>query len=194
MMINKQGRNISVTARLSYIYWSYEEYGRCYIGVRLCPKKFPTPGLDSKYFGSYRDKSFKPTHKIILNVFNNHEDAKDEEVELHNAFDVGRNPHFANLARSTSTKFSFSAAGENNPVHSKKLSEETRKKKSEAKIGKPSPKRNQEDWDNYHLIKDLHILNPELGSWSLCKPYNNTFGTNYPRDSFQKILSKIKRN
>ena len=77
---NKQGRNIFVTARLSYIYWSYEPYGMCYIGVRQCYKKYSTPELDINYFGTYKDKTFKPTHKIILNVFDNHEDAKDEEV------------------------------------------------------------------------------------------------------------------
>ena len=92
----------------------------------------------------------------------------------------------------------------------KKFTEEHKQKKSEASIrfyqenpdfqkgenhynyGKPSKKRNQEVWYNYHLIKDLHILNPELGYKSLCTLFNKTFSTNYPSYSFNNILPKIK--
>ena len=214
-----------MNTRLSYTYWSYEEYRRAYIGVRLCPNKYPTPELDIHYFGSYKDKTFNPTHKIILNVFDNHEDAKDEEVELHNAFDVGRNPHFANLAKQTSTGFSTAGfqhneeskqkmaeakKGENNPNYDKKHTEENKKIITEAAIrfhkenpdfikgennpnyGRPAPNRNQEVWNNYDLIKELHTHNPELGHIGLCKLFNKTFGTNYKEQAFKSILPKIK--
>jgi hypothetical protein len=41
-----------------YVYYSYEEFGRGYIGKRECKC---LPQEDIKYIGSYRDKSFKPT-------------------------------------------------------------------------------------------------------------------------------------
>jgi hypothetical protein len=40
-----------------YVYYSYEEYGRGYIGSRTCKC---LPEKDVKYFGSYKDKKFKP--------------------------------------------------------------------------------------------------------------------------------------
>ena len=135
---------------MSYTYWSCEPYGRCYIGVRLCPKKYPTPELDIHYLGSYKDKSFKPRHKIILNVFDNHDDAIKEEIELHNAFDVVRNPHFANRAKQTSTGFSTAGttpneetrqrlSGVKNHNYGKQIPEETKQKMSEANSGEKNP-------------------------------------------------------
>jgi hypothetical protein len=133
-----------VTARLSYTYWSYEEYGRCYIGVRQCKPEYPTPESDIHYLGSSTDKTFKPTHKIILNVFDNYEDARNDEIELHKAFDVARNPNFANRAKSTSTKFSFDGS-KHTEVTKQKISEGnkgktvsygSKQKISEAKKGK----------------------------------------------------------
>ncbi len=76
-----------------YTYYSYEEFGRGYIGKRSCKC---LPEEDVKYFGSYRDKTFKPTQKIILETYNTAEDlAKAEEI-LHAFYDVAPNPHFAN--------------------------------------------------------------------------------------------------
>ena len=46
-----------------YVYYSYEEFGRGYIGSRICKC---LPEEDIKYFGSYKDKTFNPTEKIIL--------------------------------------------------------------------------------------------------------------------------------
>ena len=62
---------------------------------------------------------------------------------------------------------------------------------SEANRGKPAPNRNQEVWNNYHLIKDLHIQNSNLSAYMLCKLFNETFGTNYNSGSFNRILPKI---
>jgi len=46
-----------------YTYYSYEEWGRGYFGSRSCEC---LPEEDFKYLGSFKDKTFKPTQKIIL--------------------------------------------------------------------------------------------------------------------------------
>jgi hypothetical protein len=96
-----------------YVYYSYEEFGRGYIGKREC--KCP-PEEDVKYFGTYRDKTFKPTQKIILEVFSSRKEAMDAEIKLHNFYQVHKNPHFANKAKATSTGFYVCMEGEDNPM------------------------------------------------------------------------------
>ena len=92
--------------RYHYVYYSYEEWGRGYIGSRTCKC---LPEEDVKYFGSYTDKTFKPTHKIILNSdYKTREDCLADEVILHKFYDVSNNPHFANKACQTSSKFYLS--------------------------------------------------------------------------------------
>ena len=86
-----------------YVYYSYEEWGRGYIGSRICKC---LPENDVKYFGSFRDKTFRPTQKIILETFDNKNDMLMCEVLLHDLYQVDLNPHFANKAKQTSTKFS----------------------------------------------------------------------------------------
>jgi hypothetical protein len=108
-----------------YTYRSFEEFeeGRSYIGYRRCPAG-ETPATD-EYLGSFTDKSFNPTTKEILGVYNTKEEAIQAEITLHKKFDVARNPHFANKAIQTSTKFYIA-----------KHSEDTRRKLSEANKGK----------------------------------------------------------
>ena len=91
-----------------YVYHSYEEWGREYIGCRTCDC---LPEEDTKYFGSFRDKTFFPTEKTILFVCETREEAAEIEIELHDFFDVAVNPQFANMAKVTSTKFNFDATG-----------------------------------------------------------------------------------
>jgi hypothetical protein len=79
-----------------YVYYSYECWGRGYIGKREC---WCLPEEDIKYFGSYKDKTFKPTEKIILQTFNSQSEAYNAEIELHEFFQVDINPHFANKAK-----------------------------------------------------------------------------------------------
>jgi hypothetical protein len=95
-----------------YVYYSYEPWGRGYIGKRECKC---LPEEDQKYMGSFRDETFKPTEKIILFVCSSREESYEIEGHLHELFKVDKNPHFANKARQTSKKFSFLAFGENNP-------------------------------------------------------------------------------
>ena len=86
-----------------YVYYSYEEYDRGYIGSRTCKC---LPEADINYFGSFYDKAFKPTQKIILKSdYATREEAIADEVILHDYYDVANNSHFANKANQTSVKF-----------------------------------------------------------------------------------------
>jgi hypothetical protein len=86
-----------------YTYYSYEEYGRGYFGSRGCKC---LPEEDVRYFGTFKDKTFRPTEKIILkDDYNTREEAIADEIILHDYYDVANNPHFANRAKATSTGF-----------------------------------------------------------------------------------------
>ena len=104
-----------------YVYYSYEPWGRGYIGKRECEC---LPEEDVKYFGSYRDKTFKPTEKIILEVFVTAEESAEAEILLHDFYEVDKNPHFANRAKATSTAFYFSASGKDNPFYGGKFEDD----------------------------------------------------------------------
>ena len=111
-----------------YTYYSYEEYGRGYIGSRKCKC---LPEEDVRYFGSFYDKTFKPTQKIILKSdYATREGAIADEIILHDFYDVANNPHFVNRAKQTSTKFipngedvakrNREKIGEKNPMYGRK--------------------------------------------------------------------------
>ena len=135
-----------------YVYKSYEEEGREYIGIRSCNC---LPEEDIKYFGSFRDKTFKPTGKTILFVCKTRIEASEIEIELHDFFNVAVNPQFANKAKQTSTKFDMTGVphteewkkaisermvgkyiGENHPMFNVPRTEEVKKKISKANSGK----------------------------------------------------------
>jgi len=120
-----------------YVYYSYEEYGRGYIGKRECKC---LPEEDIKYFGSYTDKTFTPTQKIIIETFNTAEEAYFAEKILQEFYQVDKNPHFANIYIHRSEKF----CNNGNEIVRKKISsaltvikrsEETKLKISQAKKG-----------------------------------------------------------
>jgi hypothetical protein len=85
-----------------YVYYSFENWGRGYIGSRTCSC---LPEEDTEYFGSFTDKTFCPTNKIILGVYPSKEEAIQAEISLHDFYCVHTNPHFANKAKQTSRKF-----------------------------------------------------------------------------------------
>ena len=87
-----------------YVYYSYEDYGRGYLGSRSCKCE---PEKDTRYFGSFTDKSFKPTQKIILATYETREEALRAEISLHEFYQVHKNPHFANRAKQTSVGFLY---------------------------------------------------------------------------------------
>ena len=107
-----------------YVYHSYEEWGREYIGCRTCDC---LPEEDTNYFGSFYDKTFKPTEKTILFVCETRIEALEIEIELHNFFNVAVNPKFANQVKQTNTGFDTTGVPQ---------TEEHKKKKSVAKTGK----------------------------------------------------------
>ena len=91
----------------AYVYYSYEQFGRGYIGAR---NRSP---VDDEYFGTYSESTFEPTEKIVLAEFDTWEEALEAEVRLHAFFEVDINPHFANKAKQTSSGFYFDATGRN---------------------------------------------------------------------------------
>jgi len=104
-----------------YTYYSYEEWGRGYIGVRSCDCS-PEEDL---YLGSYTDQTFEPTHKIILSTHETREEATQAEVDLHEFFNVSTNNHFANKANQTAAGFDYSGR-----THSSKTKQKMREQKS----------------------------------------------------------------
>jgi len=136
-------------AKHHYVYHSYEEWGREYIGCRTCDC---LPEEDTKYFGSFRDKTFKPTGKTILFVCKTRQEAAEIEIELHDFFDVAVNPQFANRSKQTSTKFDttglqsgeknpmYGRTGENHPMFGVPRTEEWKKAQSERMSGEKHPR------------------------------------------------------
>ena len=101
----------------AYVYYSYEEWGRGYIGAR---KRSPIG--DECYFGSYTDPNFCPTQKIIIGRFDSYEEALDVEQKLHLFFGVVKSNHFANRADSRGSSFATESS-------------EQRKRRSERRTG-----------------------------------------------------------
>ena len=88
-----------------YTYYSYEEWGRGYFGSRGCKC---LPEEDVKYLGSSKDKTFKPKYKIILkDDYATREEAYADEIILQEYYKVVENPHFANRAYQTTSKFYY---------------------------------------------------------------------------------------
>jgi hypothetical protein len=124
---------MGINKKYFYIYYSYEPWGRGYIGKREC---WCLPEEDIKYFGSYRDKTFKPTEKIILETFSTVEEAFETEIMLQEFYKVDKNPHFANIYIHRSKNFCNNGSQIIRDKISKSLtgikrSEETKKKVSE---------------------------------------------------------------
>ena len=88
------------------------------------------PEEDTKYFGSFKDKTFRPTGKTILFVCKTREEAAKIEIKLHNFFDVAVNPQFANKAKAVSTGFDTTGVPD---------TEQIKRKKSKAKSGENNP-------------------------------------------------------
>jgi hypothetical protein len=79
--------------------------------------------------GSFRDKTFKPVCKEILSTHATRKEALEEEIRLHNMFNVGKNPCFANLARLTSVGFLYDGP--------RNWTEEAKQKLSQTIRGRP---------------------------------------------------------
>lgn len=137
-----------------YTYMSIDPVdGRRYIGSRSCKC---LPKEDTKYFGSYRDKSFKPQEKIILKTFSSRKEAFKHEIYLHFVLDVAVSNKFANRARVTTTGFTWAGQHHSDEtitklrIAGKNMSQETRDKiRQKNKNKKLSP------W-HIQLLKDVN--------------------------------------
>ena len=147
-----------------YVYHSYEEWGREYIGCRTCDC---LPEEDTKYFGSFRDKTFKPTGKTILFVCKTRQEAAEIEIELHDFFDVAINPQFANQAKQTSTGFDMTG------VVRGSMAEEHKKKLREAVSGENHPLfgvPKSKEWKKAHSEKMSGEKHPNYGRTGALHP------------------------
>ena len=132
-----------------YVYYSYEEYGRGYIGKRECEC---LPEKDINYLGSFHDKSFYPTQKIILETFDSVEEALEAEIILHDFYEVDKNPHFANRAKQTSTKFYYIS----------KMSDEEKVRRSEMMKTSYNPMSNPEYREKARVNSIKTLSKPEV--------------------------------
>lgn len=88
-----------------FVYLSYEEWGRAYIGVHS------TSDLEDGYLGSFSDRTFKPTQREILAFCETREEANALEIAIQEAFWVDMNPDFANRYIHRSERFTFDQRG-----------------------------------------------------------------------------------
>ena len=121
-----------------------------YIGVHTS-KIPPIHDIGIKYFSSASDKEFKKDQKSnpqdyeykITGVFPSREEALLNEIELHEAYGVGKNPRFYNLCKATSTGFNRSGTTHKEESKAKiseslkNQSDENRKKRSDSAKNKP---------------------------------------------------------
>ena len=144
-----------------YTYYSYEEWGMGYFGVRSCDC---LPEEDIEYFGSFTHKNFHPTYKIILQSdYPTRVDAMKDEIFLHDYYNVAANPHFANRAKQTSTGFTQAGVSPSTETRNKlskagkgkKRSEETKQKMSKAFSGKYVSEETKEKVRQANLGKKL---------------------------------------
>lgn len=84
-----------------YVYYSYEPEGRGYIGKRSSS----VPPEQDPYLGSFTDKTFKPTHKVVIALFDSADEAIRSEIALHRLFRVDVSEHFANKVIQPSPEF-----------------------------------------------------------------------------------------
>ncbi len=83
-----------------------------YIGVRSCKIK-PEDDIGTKYFSSSTDKDFIQEQKEhpwrfeykIISCHPTRKSAVNEEIQLHNFFDIAKNPMYYNRAKQTSEGF-----------------------------------------------------------------------------------------
>lgn len=197
-----------------YTYYSYEEWGRGYIGVR---SSRCLPEEDTEYLGSFTDKTFKPTQKIILQTFDTREEALNAEIILHNFYEINTNPHFANRAKMTSSGFCTEGTsislehrqkiskktkglfvGENHPMFGKKHSERAKELISRSSKARGVPqhhiellhrlRRNPDVWHNAHKLYTIWIEFNRPGSYKLSRLLNGE----YTHKNLERICQKFK--
>ena len=172
-----------------YTYYSYEEWGRGYIGSRGCKC---LPEDDVKYFGSFSDKTFKPTQKIILkNDYTTRKEALIDEIILQKYYKVVENPHFVNKSYQTNTGFS---------TYGLPPSKETREKKSKKLKGENNPNYGKRWWNDGKGNCQMSVECPGegwvLGNVKIRGKNNPNYGKSRTKETKRKqsIKSKGKNN
>lgn len=125
--------------------------GMKYIGVRSCaclPENDSYMG-SSKYLSEAIDNDGSDNFtKEILSDYDTRLDAANEEIRLHNLYDVAVNPEYYNKAKNTSTGFDCTGISKSDETRAKlrlawetraPVTEETRRKMSESGKNKPEP-------------------------------------------------------
>lgn len=161
--------------RWHYVYYSYEEWGRGYIGKRsstVPPEKDP-------YLGSFSDPTFNPNSKIILATFDTSAQALEAEVALHAFYCVDKNPHFANKAKQTSTRFAWS--GDLTKILGPKQERSRRSKISAAQ-------RSGSRGFFYHLISPSGLTHVTINLTEFCRDHNLN------RQNIEKVASGARRH
>ena len=92
------------------VYLSFEPDGRDYIGKHSSKDPY------DEYLGSYKDKSFDPSGKIILEYARTEAGAVEAEVRWQQVFQVAEDSQFANQSYQTNTKFVLDTRGEKHPL------------------------------------------------------------------------------
>ena len=102
------------------LYISFEETpgGRSYVGAHS------TDCIFDGYLGSYIDKSFRPTAKIIVGYFKSRATLLEAESSLQKSLDVVRDPHYVNQSIQHGSGFTYGFLG-------KKHTPEWREKQSQ---------------------------------------------------------------
>lgn len=149
-----------------YTYYSYEEAerGRGYIGYRKCPEDISI--RQDKYLGSFTDKSFKPTCKVIIGIYDTQEDAVKAEADLHELYNVDSDPHFANKIKQSKYWYYDNRGISLSEAHKKKLSKSLK--------GRPSPNKGNvysaETREKFSIrMKNAIKTNPEKYTYLLSK-------------------------
>ena len=88
------------------VYLSFEPGGRDYIGKHSSENPY------DDYLGSYKDKTFDPTNKIILEYSKTEEGAVEAEMRWQRVFNVVENRQFVNQSYQNTSKFKLSSCNE----------------------------------------------------------------------------------
>ena len=178
-----------------YTYYSYEEYGRGYIGSRTCKC---LPKEDIKYFGSFKDKTFKPTQKIILkDDYITREEAYTDEIILQQYYKIVENPHFSNRAYQTSTGFSrkgtipWNKGIPRDPEIIKKMND-ARKKKPAWNKGIPRDPETLKKMSDSRKGKPAHNKGKKMSAEQKQKLSEVSKGRKHSEETKKKISEKIK--
>jgi group I intron endonuclease len=112
-----------------YTYEITNKKGNRYIGVRSCnctPNNDPYMGSCKTLDEAIKNEGIENFTKTILQTFDTRDEAVEDEIFLHDLYDVGANLLFYNEAKATSTGFDRSGH---------KHTEETKRKMSESSKG-----------------------------------------------------------